>query len=93
MVHPNVPAIVITPICPHSLSFRPVVVPAGAEIKVSCEVISNDCDTISFRCKEEMIILETYGRSCLDGRLDSEGPLHRGHLVFIQTISIMCMNT
>ncbi|XP_061163374.1 NAD kinase-like isoform X2 [Saccostrea echinata] len=34
MVHPNVPAIVITPICPHSLSFRPVVVPAGAEIKI-----------------------------------------------------------
>lgn len=34
MVHPNVPAIVITPICPHSLSFRPVVVPAGVEIKV-----------------------------------------------------------
>lgn len=34
MVHPNVPAIVITPICPHSLSFRPVVVPAGVEIKI-----------------------------------------------------------
>jgi NAD+ kinase len=34
MVHPNVPAIVITPICPHSLSFRPIVVPAGVEIKV-----------------------------------------------------------
>jgi NAD+ kinase len=43
MVHPNVPAIVITPICPHSLSFRPVVVPAGAEIKVRCAIISNNC--------------------------------------------------
>ncbi|KAG8505525.1 NAD kinase, partial [Galemys pyrenaicus] len=29
MIHPNVPAIMITPICPHSLSFRPIVVPAG----------------------------------------------------------------
>lgn len=38
MVHPNVPAIVITPICPHSLSFRPVVVPAGVEIKVKYRV-------------------------------------------------------
>lgn len=37
MVHPNVPAIVIAPICPHSLSFRPIVVPAGVEIKV-CRV-------------------------------------------------------
>ncbi|CAM9124389.1 unnamed protein product, partial [Lampetra planeri] len=27
MIHPNVPAIMITPICPHSLSFRPIVVP------------------------------------------------------------------
>lgn len=27
MVHPNVPAILFTPICPHSLSFRPVVLP------------------------------------------------------------------
>lgn len=29
MIHPNVPAIMVTPICPHSLSFRPIVVPAG----------------------------------------------------------------
>ncbi|CAF3408586.1 unnamed protein product [Rotaria sp. Silwood1] len=34
MVHPNVPAMVICPICPHSLSFRPIVVPAGIELKV-----------------------------------------------------------
>ncbi len=32
MVHPNVPAMVICPICPHSLSFRPIVVPAGIEL-------------------------------------------------------------
>lgn len=36
MIHPNVPAIMITPICPHSLSFRPIVVPAGVELKVPC---------------------------------------------------------
>lgn len=34
MIHPNVPAIMITPICPHSLSFRPIVVPAGVELQV-----------------------------------------------------------
>ncbi|CAF4112181.1 unnamed protein product, partial [Rotaria magnacalcarata] len=34
MVHPNVPAVVICPICPHSLSFRPIVVPAGIELKI-----------------------------------------------------------
>ncbi|XP_069753626.1 NAD kinase-like isoform X2 [Narcine bancroftii] len=36
MMHPNVPAIMITPICPHSLSFRPIVVPAGMELKERC---------------------------------------------------------
>lgn len=34
MIHPSVPAIMVTPICPHSLSFRPIVVPAGVELKV-----------------------------------------------------------
>ena len=34
MVHPNVPAMVICPISPHSLSFRPIVVPAGIELKL-----------------------------------------------------------
>jgi len=34
MVHPNVPAILFTPICPHSLSFRPVVLPDYAEVEL-----------------------------------------------------------
>ena len=34
MVHPSVPCMVVTPICPHSLSFRPIVVPSGVEITV-----------------------------------------------------------
>lgn len=38
MIHPSVPAIMVTPICPHSLSFRPIVVPAGVELKVGREV-------------------------------------------------------
>lgn len=35
MCHPSVQSIIIAPICPHSLSFRPIVVPAGCELKVS----------------------------------------------------------
>ena len=34
MSHPSVCSITIAPICPHSLSFRPIVVPAGVELKV-----------------------------------------------------------
>lgn len=35
MCHPSVQSIIIAPICPHSLSFRPIVVPAGCDLKVS----------------------------------------------------------
>eukprot|EP00042_Codosiga_hollandica_P039026 m.324386 g.324386 ORF g.324386 m.324386 type:complete len:489 (-) comp55539_c0_seq2:25-1491(-) len=34
MVHPGVPAILLTPICPHSLSFRPIIIPPNARLKV-----------------------------------------------------------
>jgi NAD kinase len=34
MVHPSVPAILLTPICPHSLSFRPVIFPDYVTLKI-----------------------------------------------------------
>jgi len=34
MVHPSVPGIILTPVCPHSLSFRPVVLPDSAHVTV-----------------------------------------------------------
>ena len=34
MVHPSVAGILVTPVCPHSLSFRPIILPAGVELKV-----------------------------------------------------------
>src|SRR5512136_1210240 len=34
ILHPQVPAIVLTPICPHTLSFRPMAVPATSKITV-----------------------------------------------------------
>ncbi|XP_064996440.1 probable NAD kinase 2, chloroplastic isoform X2 [Musa acuminata AAA Group] len=34
MVHPNVPCMLFTPICPHSLSFRPVILPDSAQLEM-----------------------------------------------------------
>jgi len=34
MIHPLVPAMIMTPICPHSLSFRPVVLPDTVVLKI-----------------------------------------------------------
>ena len=34
MSHPSLPAITITPICPHSLSFRPIIIPANIDLRI-----------------------------------------------------------
>nr|CAH7738886.1 unnamed protein product [Callosobruchus chinensis] len=48
MIHPSVPAIMVTPICPHSLSFRPIVVPAGVELKITVSPESRNTAWVSF---------------------------------------------
>lgn len=35
MVHPNVPAILLTPVSPHSLSFRPALLPDTARVRIT----------------------------------------------------------
>ncbi|OXB72476.1 UNVERIFIED_CONTAM: hypothetical protein H355_005771 [Colinus virginianus] len=34
MVHPKVPCLLFTPICPHTLSFRPVILPDSVELRI-----------------------------------------------------------
>lgn len=48
MIHPSVPAIMVTPICPHSLSFRPIVVPAGVELKIMVSPEARTTAWVSF---------------------------------------------
>ncbi|XP_011179408.2 NAD kinase isoform X2 [Zeugodacus cucurbitae] len=57
MIHPSVPAIMVTPICPHSLSFRPIVVPAGVELKISISPDSRNTSWVSFdgRNRQELL--------------------------------------
>ncbi|XP_064460622.1 NAD kinase-like isoform X1 [Ornithodoros turicata] len=56
MIHPSVPAIMVTPICPHSLSFRSIVVPAGVELKimVSPEARSSVWASFDGRMRQEL---------------------------------------
>ncbi|XP_052821970.1 NAD kinase isoform X2 [Octopus bimaculoides] len=56
MMHPSVPSIMITPICPHSLSFRPIVVPAGVEIKLMVSKEARNTAWVSFdgRSRQEL---------------------------------------
>ncbi|XP_076911917.1 NAD kinase 2, chloroplastic-like [Bidens hawaiensis] len=41
MVHPNVPCMLFTPICPHSLSFRPVILPDSARLELKASQLSH----------------------------------------------------
>ncbi|XP_011148633.1 NAD kinase isoform X2 [Harpegnathos saltator] len=58
MMHPSVPAIMITPICPHSLSFRPIVVPAGVELKIMAnnQARSTACVSFDGRNQQELCV-------------------------------------
>eukprot|EP01133_Synstelium_polycarpum_P020546 gene20546-24675_t len=56
LVHPSIPAILITPICPHTLSFRPVVLPATSELVIRVPESSRCSAWASFdgKNKQEM---------------------------------------
>mgnify|MGYP001586176433 CR=1 FL=1 len=34
IIHPQVPAVVLTPICPHTLTYRPLIIPSGSEVAI-----------------------------------------------------------
>nr|GMD85243.1 NAD kinase 2, chloroplastic [Ipomoea batatas] len=48
MVHPNVPCMLFTPICPHSLSFRPVILPDSAKLELKIPVDARSNAWVSF---------------------------------------------
>ncbi|XP_041120499.1 NAD kinase-like [Polyodon spathula] len=48
MIHPNVPAIIVTPICPHSFSFQPIGVPAGVEVIIMLSLDARNTAWVSF---------------------------------------------
>ncbi|KAF5837531.1 ATP-NAD kinase-like domain-containing protein [Dunaliella salina] len=56
MVHPNVPAMLLTPICPHSLSFRPIILPDYAEIELRIPVNARSPAWVCFdgRSRQEL---------------------------------------
>ncbi|KAJ1553569.1 hypothetical protein HK096_007333, partial [Nowakowskiella sp. JEL0078] len=48
LVHPECPAILITPICPHTLNFRPFLLPDSAELKIQIPSDSRSTAWVSF---------------------------------------------
>lgn len=56
MVHPTVPCMLFTPICPHSLSFRPVILPDSAELELKIPHDSRSTGWVCFdgKWKQEL---------------------------------------
>ncbi|KAK6925579.1 NAD kinase, partial [Dillenia turbinata] len=52
MVHPQVPGILFTPICPHSLSFRPLILPESVTLRVQVPFNSRGHAWASFDGKD-----------------------------------------
>ncbi|KAK4793353.1 hypothetical protein SAY86_023788 [Trapa natans] len=52
MVHPQVPGILFTPICPHSLSFRPLILPEHVTIRIQVPFNSRSPAWASFDGKD-----------------------------------------
>lgn len=61
-VHPNVPCMLFTPICPHSLSFRPVILPDSArlELKVIIWLQIWICNYIPYWCVFSLLMYHLF---------------------------------
>lgn len=63
IVEPNVKAFLLTPICPHSLTERPIILPSDNEIKLVVSETNSECllsadglESIQLQYKDEVII-------------------------------------
>ncbi|KAJ3243753.1 hypothetical protein HDU78_011820 [Chytriomyces hyalinus] len=54
IVHPLVPALLVTPICPHTLSFRPMLLPESIELKVQVPPDARGAAWVSFDGKSRI---------------------------------------
>jgi len=66
VVHPDVPAIMVTPICPHTLSLRPFILPDSMELTLRVSEASRSSAWVSFdgRHREELGVGDELRVSC-----------------------------
>jgi len=65
IVHPSVPSILVTPICPHTLSFRPLMLPDSVELRVVNPIGSRSTAWVHDRPFDCFFILFVYRFSFL----------------------------
>lgn len=60
LVHPSVSAIIVTPICPHTLSFRPILLPDSMTVKVKVPARSRATAWASFDGRSRVELQKGY---------------------------------
>lgn len=60
LVHPNVNAISVTPICPHTLSFRPIILPDSMVLRVKLPKRSRSTAWVSFDGRSRVELQKGY---------------------------------
>jgi NAD+ kinase len=48
LAHPEIPSMLITPLCPHTLSFRPMLLPDNVELRICLPFNSRSTGWASF---------------------------------------------
>lgn len=78
VLSPDIEAIVIVPICPHTLSARPLVIPANEEISISaaCE---NECE------KEFILSVDGQGNYKFNDEIKIKKSKHQAKLLILDT--------
>jgi hypothetical protein len=64
LVHPEIPAILITPICPHTLSFRPMLLPDSMELRICVPYNSRSTAWASFDGRGRVELKRPFLWSC-----------------------------
>ncbi|GBG34251.1 NAD kinase [Hondaea fermentalgiana] len=54
MVHPAIPCVAITPVCPHSLSFRPIVIPDTSQVRIKVNEAARSSAWVSFDGRDRL---------------------------------------
>ena len=65
LVHPEIPAILITPICPHTLSFRPMLLPDTMELRICVPYNSRSTAWASFDGRGRVELKRKYHQTTL----------------------------
>ncbi len=78
VIFPSVSAMVVTPICPHSLTNRPVVLPDSAQV----EIVLNSADDSSYLTVDGQVGMELHSHD----RVRCSASPHRVHLIQPQQV-------